>query len=164
MKSFFRKILFLLGALLSLSIMSYTYTMSKQRYKCMIQMVNYTGEGAYIAVSLLDSEGDYVETLYVHGDDKEWYHDIKQWWQFYGKRRPNIDAITGATITGGQRTITVLQIEEDKIDTGYRLRFETAVEDQGYYTDDVEFELSTDLLQNKIEGKGFIRYIRMIPQ
>ncbi len=29
------------------------------QYKCMVQMTNYVGEGAYIVVSLIDSKGKY---------------------------------------------------------------------------------------------------------
>lgn len=130
----------------------------------MIQMVNYTGEGAYIAISLINPEGDYEKTLFVQGDDKEWYHDIPQWWKFYGKRRNNIDAITGETISGGGRTVSVVEIGNDKIDVGYKIRFETAVEDKEYYMDDVEFELTSESVKSKVEGKGFIRYVRIIPQ
>lgn len=134
------------------------------KYKCMIQMKNYTGEGAYIAISLLNPKGKYEKTLYVQGDDKEWYSDITEWWKFQGKKRTDIDAITGATISGGGRTISIIEIENNKIDKGYKIRFETAVEDQEYYKDDVEFELTSKTVKSKVKGKGFIRYIRMIPQ
>ena len=130
----------------------------------MIQMTNYTGEGAYIVISLLNPKGEYEETLYVQGDDDEWYFDITEWWKFQGKVRADIDAITGATISGGERAISVIDIDDDKIDSGYKIRFETAVEDQEYYTDDVEFELTSDSVKSKVEGKGFIRYIRLMPQ
>jgi len=130
--------------------------------KCMIQMTNYTGEGAYVVVSLLNPEGAYEETLYVQGKDSEWYSEISEWWKFYGKRRPNIDAISGETISGGERTVTVLKIPEDKIDQGYSLRFETSVEDQNYYTDDLQFPLTTENLKSKKEGKGWIRYVRLL--
>ncbi|WP_415415709.1 DUF2271 domain-containing protein [Tenacibaculum ascidiaceicola] len=133
-------------------------------YKCMIQMKNYTGEGAYIAISLLNPTGEYEKTLYVQGDDDEWYSDITEWWKFQGKVRTDIDAITGATISGGNRAITVLKIDNDKIDKGYKIRFESAVEDQEYYKNDVEFELTTENLKGKFEGNGFIRYIRLMPQ
>ena len=133
-------------------------------YKCMIQMKNYTGEGAYIAISLLNPNGEYEKTLYVQGDDEEWYSDITEWWKFQGKVRTDIDAITGATISGGNRAITVLKIDNDKIDKGYKIRFESAVEDQEYYKDDVQFELTTENLKGKFEGNGFIRYIRLMPQ
>lgn len=138
---------------------------ASSKYKCMVQMTNYAGEGAYIVISLLSPDGNYEKTLFVQGDDDEWYHDIIDWWKFYGKKRTeNIDAITGATISGGERNISVIEIENDKIDKGYKIRFESAVEDQEYYKDDVEFELTSKSVKSKIEGKGFIRYIRMIPQ
>ena len=130
----------------------------------MIQMKNYSGEGAYIVISLINPSGDYEKTLYVQGDDDEWYFDIKNWWSFYGKRRSSLDAITGATISGGERAINLIEIENNKLDKGYKLRFESAVEDQEYYKDDVEFELTTKNTKGKIEGNGFIRYIRMMPQ
>jgi hypothetical protein len=146
---------------LSLSFVNF----SNSKYKCMIQMRNYSGEGAYIVVSLLDKDGNYLKTLNVKGNDEDWYHDITNWWEkFYGKRRPNIDAITGETLKGGERAISILDIENSKINSGYKIRFETAVEDQEYYTDDVEFELTSESVMSKVNGKGFIRYIRMIPQ
>ncbi|SRR6056297_3128848 len=134
-------------------------------YKCMIQLTNYTGEGAYIVVSLLNADSAYEETLYVQGDDNEWYRDISEWWKnVYGIRRPELDAITGATVSGGERSMTVLKIPTDKIDAGYKIRFESAVEDQEYHKDDVEFDLTTENLKAKKEGKGFIRYVRMMQQ
>ena len=145
-------------------LLSFTGKIESTRYKCLIQMKNYTGEGAYIAISLLDNKGQYEKTLYVHGDDEDWYYDITQWWSFYGKNRTEIDAITGATISGGERAITIIELEDSKIDAGYRIRFETAVEDKEYYTDDIEFELTTQNIQSKFDGIGFIRYVMIISQ
>ena len=130
--------------------------------KCMMQMTNYTGEGAYVIVSLLNAKGDYVETLYVQGKDPEWYSEITEWWKFYGKTKSNIDAISGETISGGERTVAVLQIPTDKIDKGYSLRFESSVEDKNYFKDDIQFPLTTENLKSKQDGKGFIRYVKMI--
>jgi hypothetical protein len=127
-------------------------------------MTNYTGEGAYVVISLINPEGSYEQTLYVQGKDKEWYSDITEWWKFYEKRRSNIDAISGATISGGERTVSVLKIANNKIDAGYSIRFETAVEDQEYHTEDIQFELTSESVKSKVEGKGFIRYVRMITQ
>ena len=147
------------------SLFAFIKSVETINYKCLIQLTNYEGEGAYVVVSVLDNEGNYVETLYVQGDDNEWYRDIEQWWKnVYGIKRPNLDAIVGETVTGGERKMTILKIPTDKIDTGYKIRFESAVEDQEYYVNDVEFELTSENLKLKKEGKGFIRYIRMIPQ
>jgi hypothetical protein len=155
---------FLGGFALVFLLYSFSKTIDKTPYKCMIQMKNYTGEGAYVVISLLNQNGGYEETLYVQGDDDEWYFDITEWWNFQGKKRADIDAITGATISGGERKISVIEIPNDKLNKGYKLRFETAVEDQEYYKDDIEFELTTENITKKFEGKGFIRYIRMIAQ
>ena len=149
--------------ILMIGLMAFT-TSESTKYKCMIQMTNYEGEGAYIVISLLNPEGKYEKTLYVQGDDEDWYHDITEWWQFHGKVRTDIDAITGATISGGNRNISVIDIPNDKLNKGYKIRFETAVEDKEYYADDVEFELTSESISSKVEGKGFIRYIRMMPQ
>ncbi len=148
-----------------LTISAFVKPTETTNYKCMIQLTNYTGEGAYVVVSILDSDDNYLETLYVQGDDNEWYRDIEEWWKnLYGTKRPDIDAIVGETVAGGQRKMTVLKIPVDKIDAGYKIRFESAVEDQEYYKDDLEFELTSENLKSKKEGKGFIRYVRMIPQ
>jgi hypothetical protein len=148
---------------LAIAMLSFTTKTESTTYKCMIQMINYTGENAYVVISLINPEGAYEKTLYVQGDDDEWYHDISEWWEFYGKKRSSIDAITGETIAGGARTISVLEIEDSKIDAGYRIRFETAVEDQEYYTKDVEFPLTSESVKSKKEGTGFIRYVRLMP-
>lgn len=159
-----RLIKFIPVVLLVGSLLTAFTTVEKKTVKCLIQLTNYTGEGAYLIVSIVDADNEYVETLYVQGKDSEWYSEISEWWKFYGKHRPNIDAISGETISGGERSLSVLQIPIDKIDKGYNLRFETSVEDQGYFADDIQFELTTENLTTKVEGKGFIRYVRMLPQ
>ncbi len=130
------------------------------KYKCMVQMTNYMGEGAYIVVSLIDSKGAYEKTLYVMGSDKKWYPNLKSWHNFYKKKPANISAITGASAANGDRSVTVIEIETAKINTGYKLRFETSVEDKNYYEKDVEVPLTTDGLNGKTDGTGYIRYVR----
>lgn len=161
MKNIFKILpaLLIVGSLIA----GFTATQTKS-VKCLIQMTNYTGEGAYVIVSLMNPKGEYEETLQVLGKDPEWYSEISEWWKFYGKHRPNIDAISGETISGGERTVSVLQIPTNKIDKGYSLRFETSVEDVKYYKDDLQLPLTTENLKSKKEGKGFIRYVRMLTQ
>ena len=130
--------------------------------KCMIQMSNYEGEGAYIIISLINQNDNYEKTLYIQGNDPEWYSEIYEWWEFYGSIRSDISAISGATISGGERKISILNIPNSKIDNGYSIRFETAVEDQKYYTKDIQFKLNSANIKSEFEGNGYIRYIRMM--
>ncbi len=131
-------------------------------YKCLIQTINYSGEGAYVIVSLMNPEGNYEETLYILGEDPEWYHMIDEWWAFFGKKKRSTDGITGATIAGGERKVFVLDIPSDKFDKGYKLRFETSVEDQKYFPADLEIALDGELGGDKYEGTGYIQQLRLV--
>lgn len=163
MKSVLKITGIVLSALICLSVYAFAFKAESTKYKCMMQMINYTGEGAYVVISLINPEGKYEKTLYVQGDDSEWYHDISEWWKFYGKKRTSLDGITGETLTGGARIVSIIEIDDSKLNKGYRIRFETAVEDQKYHVKDVEFELTKESVKSKVEGTGFIRYVRLLP-
>jgi hypothetical protein len=145
--------------LLSL-VQSFTSSAQTTKYKCMIQMTNYMGEGAYIVVSIVDAKGGYDKTLYVLGSDKKWYKTLKEWHKAYLKKPSNISAITGASAAGGDRSVVELEIETSKLNANYKLRFESAVEDKPYYVKDLEIPLTTEGLSAKSEGTGYIRYVR----
>lgn len=133
------------------------------KYKCLIQMTNYMGDGAYIVISLIDPKGSYDKTLYVLGSDKKWYKTLKEWHAFYAKKPANISGITGASVTGGDRSINVIELESSKINAGYKLRFESAVEDKNYNVKDLEIPLTTETLAAKNDGTGYIRFVRFSP-
>ena len=155
------KHIFKLGIVLA-TIFSQAFSASAQstKYKCMLQMTNYMGEGAYVVVSLIDAKGNYEKTLYVMGSDKKWYPNLKAWHKAYSKKPGNISGITGASVTGGDRSLTVIDIDNAKLNAGYKLRFETAVEDKPYYEKDAEVPLTTEALSGKTDGSGYIRYVR----
>lgn len=157
MKSLFRNIV----AVLAIFIVSIGASAQSAKYKCMLQMNSYSGEGAYIVVSLINPKGEYEKTLYVMGDDKKWYKSLKEWHKAQVKKPENISAITGASVTGGDRSVTTLELDESKLNKGYKLRFESAVEDQKYYTTDAEIPLTTEGLSQKTEGKGYIKFIKI---
>ncbi|WP_346237634.1 DUF2271 domain-containing protein [Niabella insulamsoli] len=129
-------------------------------YKCMIQMNSYQGEKAYVIVSLINPKGQYERTLSVLGPDKQWFNTLKEWYKFQGKAKEKISAVTGASVGGGDRAMITLTIDKKKVNAGYTLRFETAVEEQKYHSKDVELPLTTAALAAKTDGKGYIRYVR----
>ena len=135
----------------------------KTSFKCMLQMINYKGEGAYIITSLIDPQGDYDETLSILGDDPEWYHEIEEWWSYFGREDRKVDGITGATLSGGERKVIVFNIDNSKINNGYKIRFETSVEDQKYHPIDLEIPLDSEIVKAKEKGNGYIRYVRIMP-
>lgn len=149
------KLLFIIAICFSLS-----QIVAQNKYKCMVQMTNYDGEAAYIVVSLINPQGQYEKTLYMMGDDSEWYDSLKEWFSFFKKKSTNIDAITGASITGGNRQTIMLNLDDKLLDKGYKIRFESVVEDQKYYTTDAEVPFSSQEITAKTEGKGYIRYVK----
>jgi len=148
-----------LAGMLSLGL-SITAAAQHKKYKCLLQMSNYMGEGAYIVVSLISPSDTYEKTLYIMGADKKWYKSLEEWYKFTAKKPANVSAITGASVTGGDRSITNIEVESAKIDAGYKLRFESAVEGKKYYVKDIEVPLTTEKLAAKTEGTGYIRYVR----
>lgn len=136
-------------------------------YKCLIQLKNYGGKGAYVVISIVHPKDNYEEVLRVFGDDKEWYPDLTAWYASRKKNnfQPNLDGVTGASITSGGRSVITFKIEDKYLDKGYFLRFETGVEDKLYQKEDVSISLTKENLKvGKFEGKdGYIRQVRLIP-
>ena len=131
------------------------------KYKCMLQLTNYEGLEAYVIVSLVDAKGNYEKTLYVMGPDKQWYNGFKEWNSKLAKKKENLNGITGASVAAGDRSIATFALDASKMNKGYTLRFETAVEDNNYYVEDVVIALTTEEISKKTEGKGFIRYVKL---
>ena len=132
------------------------------RVRCLIQMKNYEGNGAYIIVSLLDAKKEYVKTLQIIGEDPEWYNEIDSWWSFFGKAKRNVDGITGATLSAGQRRVITFTIND--MPENYYIRFETAVEENLYYESEVDVAINEVAKKQEYEGTGYIRYLKFIVQ
>lgn len=130
------------------------------KYKCLVQMNSYRGEAAYVVISLINPQGGYDRTLYVLGGDKQWYNTLKEWHKHQTKTKAKLSAITGASVTGGDRAVHVLELEDAKINRGYKLRFESAVEEQKYHVTDVEIPLTTEGLAERTSGEGYIRFVK----
>ena len=133
----------------------------KAKYKCMVQMISYKGEAAYVVISLINPKGAYEKTLSVLGPDKKWYNTLKDWYKFESKAKNQLSAITGASVNGGDRAVRTLEIDESLFNKGYKLRFESAVEEQKYHVKDVEIDLKPETLTERAEGTGYIRFVKL---
>ena len=157
MKNFLKTIftaLFIIG----LSVQASAQT---SKYKCLLQMTNYKGLQAYVVVSLINPKGQYEKTLYIMGSDKKWYNGFKEWDKFNKTKKEALNGITGASVAAGDRSMTTFTIDDSKMNKGYKLRFETAVEDGKYFVNDVDIPLTTDGITQKTEGTGYIRFVKL---
>ena len=151
-------------SLLAVLLLTFAAQAQSSKYRCMVQLTNYKGLEAYVVVSLINPEGKYEKTLYMLGPDKQWYNGFKEWDKALGKKKENLSAITGASVAAGDRTMVTLSLDDSKLNKGYKLRFETAVEDQNYHISDVEIPLTTEEITVRKEGNGYIRYVKLNKQ
>ncbi|PRD54778.1 DUF2271 domain-containing protein [Sphingobacterium gobiense] len=155
-----KKIILIAALLMGLfSIGSFAQT---SKYKCMIQMVGYEGEKAYVIISLINPKGEYEKTLSVLGPDKQWFNTLKEWYRFQSKTKENVSAVTGASVGGGDRAVRTIAIDDAKLNKGYKLRFESAVEEQKYHVKDVELDVTPEGLLKRATGTGYIRFVKLV--
>ena len=100
--------------------------------KCKIEMIEYRGEGSYVAVSLMDENDKYLKTLYVLGEDKTWFFDMRLFWAnlksngligddaYYA----HVDGITGPTIGGGKNLVVPILLNKSENGKGYKILFD----------------------------------------
>lgn len=138
-----------------------TATLGAENYRCMIQMNAYKGESAYVVASLINPQGNYERTLAVLGPDKKWWDSLTEWYKAQQQKAEKLDALSGASIKGGDRRIISFSIDKKLLDKGYKLRFESSVEDQQYVMNDVEIPLTSSQLTEKADGKTYIRMVKV---
>ena len=62
----------------------------------------YGGNGAYVALYLLDGAGKYKGTLWMAGDKTKFYRHLSDWTRASGGRLAEVDGITGASVGSGK--------------------------------------------------------------
>jgi hypothetical protein len=68
--------------------------------------------------------------------------------------------VTGASTAPGDRSVIRIELEPDVLDAGYTVRVDTSVEDQSNYPNDVDTALVSEAHGEKIDGTGYVRYLR----
>lgn len=147
--------------LVCLCFFSFQAFAQSTKYKGILQMTNYNGLEAYVVVSLIDAKGNAEKTLYMMGPDEKWYNGFKDWFAKLSKKKENLNAITGASVAGGNRATFTFTIDEAKINKGYKIRFESSIEDKENKVNDLEIPFTTDAITKKTDGTGYIRYVKL---
>lgn len=121
------------------------------------EVANYRGPGSYLAIYLTKPNGSYASTLWVAGQNREFYRHLRGWVRGISAAGGNIDGITGASVGSG-RTLTVnLHLADALIDAGYKIQIDSAVENFGEYTGDAVVPLATSSSGKAVAGKGFVK-------
>lgn len=126
----------------------------------LVQLEDYKGHEAYFSLYLTDENGRYVRTLSVSGKESKYHQDLNRWWRYLTRAEDNIDALVGASTKSGDRAVIKTEIADEQLANGYKIRVETAVEEQSHFPNDVEVALASDSIGIKTKGTGYVKYLR----
>lgn len=126
---------------------------------------NGTGDNPMIVVWLETDTGDFVKTLHMFSEKKEYYKDLLGW--LFKSRKTekmaDIDAVSGATIRWNKSsTITVpAQIgEHDLLDGTYVLRIESR-KDKGNHYRTFKIPLPAGYSGGTSEDDGYVKSVEL---
>lgn len=124
------------------------------------ELLNYRGDGAYVALYLTDATGKYEKTLWVAGKKSKYYKYLSGWARGSGLDPAEYDGLAGASVTSGRTLKVTLDLDDALIDKGYEMRVDTAVEDKRDHRAEVAVPLTSDGSGKPVTGDGYVRSFR----
>ncbi len=140
----------LLGLLLSASAQAREVTITTQ-------LNNYRGQGAYLAIYLLDASGGYVRTLWIAGETTKYYKHFTDWARGSKQKRSEYDGMTGASVESSDKLTITADIDDALIDAGYVIRVDSVVEEQRENRADATIPLTTEGVGKAVGGRVYVR-------
>lgn len=119
-------------------------------------LINYGGDGAYLALYVTDAAGAYAGTLWMAGGKSKYYEHMSDWYHATGGDPAQINGITGASVGAGRTLEITLDLQEALFDAGYTLHIEAAVEDMRDSPRDVSVPLTTQGAGQPVAGQRYI--------
>ena len=121
------------------------------------QLSRYRGDGAYLAIYLTDSRGEYQQTLWVAGKKSKYYKHLSGWARGSKRSLAEYDGLNGASITRGETLQISVNLDDALIDSGYQIRVDAAVEDMRDRPADIIVPITTQGAGKPVNGKGYVQ-------
>lgn len=121
-----------------------------------VQLQNYSGNNAYLAMYLTDPAGKYKKTLWVAGKKSKYYKHMSEWARGSGLAAPEFDGVTGASVGSGKSLKVTVELADTLIDAGYEIRIDSAVEDGRDYPAEARAPLTKLGAGKPVKGRGYI--------
>lgn len=121
------------------------------------ELQSYGGNGAYLAIYLTNTEGQYQDTLWIAGQKSKYYKHLSSWARGSGLSATEYDGITGASVASGKTLTVTLEVADTYIDSGFQLRVDSAVEDMRDNRNDVVVPLTSGGVGKPISGNGYVK-------
>ncbi len=122
-----------------------------------VQLKNYGGDGAYLAVYLTDAKGAYAGTLWVSGGKAKYYKHLSDWNRLSAGDAKRLAGVTGASVGAGRTLKVTADLADALIDAGYEIRIDAAVEDMRDSPSEVRVPLSASQAGKPQAGKQYIQ-------
>ncbi|WP_417566159.1 DUF2271 domain-containing protein [Marinobacter sp.] len=152
-----KKIVFALGLVIAVALPALAQA---REVTFTTELLNYGGDGAYLALYLTDAAGNYQGTLWVAGKKSKYYKHLSGWARGSRLNPAEYDGLTGASITSGRTLKITLNLDDALIDSGHEVRVDTAVEDMRDNRADVAVPLTSEGAGKPVAGRGYVASFR----
>jgi hypothetical protein len=126
-----------------------------------VQMKQYSGNRAYLALYLVDAKGVYKDTLWVSGGKTKYYRHLIDWTRLSGRNLSGINGITGASIGSGRTLKVTVDLADALIDAGYQLHIDAAVEDYRESPSEIVAPLNSGNAGKAYKGRRYISNFKL---
>lgn len=149
-----------LAATLALPALAFAPAAEARPVTLTTQMRPYGGNGAYLAIYLVDAQGRFHSTLRVAGGKAKYHPHLREWSRGHATETARIDGITGASVGSGQSLRVSVEVADSLIDAGYQIRIDTAVEDGRENPGEITAPLTAAAAGKPVTGRGYVASFR----
>ena len=121
-----------------------------------VNMADYRGRGAYLALYVTDASGAYAGSLWMAGGKSKYYKHLTDWAQLTGRDAAQVDGITSASVGSGRTLTLSLDLAEALFDAGYTLHIDAAAEDMRDSPNEVAVPLTAAGAGTPTPGRRYI--------
>ena len=121
-----------------------------------VNMAQYGGPGAYLAVYVTDASGAYVGSLWMAGGKSKYYKHLTDWAQMIGGDVAQVDGITGASVGAGQQLQLSMDLSDALFDAGYTLHIDAAAEEMRDSPNEIAVPLTAAGAGQAVSGRRYI--------
>lgn len=121
-----------------------------------VNLSQYGGQGAYLALYVTDPSGAYAGSLWMAGGKSKYYKHLSDWAKFTGGDVSQVDGITGASVGAGRNLELTMDLADALFDACYTLHVDAAVEDMRDSPNEIAVPLTSEGAGQPVRGRRYI--------
>ena len=121
-----------------------------------LNMADYGGRGAYLAIYLTDAAGAYAGSLWMAGGKAKYYRHLSDWARLTGGDPAQVDGITGPSVGAGGTLELTMDVSDALFEAGYTLHVDAAVEEMRDSPNEISLPLDSANSGNVVQGRLYI--------